>query len=304
MIKDKQNNINMKKIIYLLAFVILSGCFASCSDDDLNSESIFDTTPPVRNEFDTWLNTNYTIPYNIAFKYKMEDIESSMEYTLSPPRIENSIAMAKLVKYLWLESYNEVGGVVFTATNVPRIIHLVGSPAYNTNGTMVLGTAEGGLKVTLYMVNNLDVENVSPAFLNDYYFKTMHHEFTHILTQKKNYDPDFQLITEADYVSGNWYQYSIGIANRAGFVSPYAMNEANEDFAEIVSTFITSSPAQWELLLNNAGTSGRGIILQKYKIVEDYMKNSWSIDLVHLRDVIQRRSSEINLLDLKNVNAE
>lgn len=294
----------MKKIIYLLSIVILSGCFASCSKDELNSESIFDTTPPVRNEFDTWLYNNYTAPYNIAFKYKMEDIESSMEYTLSPAKIENSIALAKLVKYLWLESYNEVGGSVFTATNVPRIIHLIGSPAYNSNGTIVLGTAEGGLKVTLYMVNFLDVDNVSPAFLNYYYFKTMHHEFTHILTQKKNYDPDFQLITEGDYVSGNWYQYSDDEANELGFVSPYSMDQPNEDFAEIVSVFVTSTPTAWQNILDNAGPSGAGIILKKYKIVEDYMKNAWSIDLVKLRDVIQRRSSEISLLDLKNVNAE
>ena len=48
------------------------------------------------------------------------------------------------------------------------MIHLVGSPAYKNNGDMILGTAEGGLKITLYNVNNINVLNV--ADLNYYYF--------------------------------------------------------------------------------------------------------------------------------------
>ena len=52
----------------------------------------------------------------------------------------------------------------------------------------MLGTAEGGKKITLYEVNSLDFENVDIEVLNEYYFKTMHHEFAHILHQKRNYD--------------------------------------------------------------------------------------------------------------------
>lgn len=50
---------------------------------------------------------------------------------------------------------------------------------------MILGQAEGGMKVTLFRVNEIDKNNLSVAQLNEYYFKTMHHEFTHILNQKK-----------------------------------------------------------------------------------------------------------------------
>ena len=70
---------------------------------------------------------------------------------------------AIIVKYLWFDAYNEVAGQDFIKTNVPRVITLIGSPAYENTGTMVLGTAEGGYKVTLYMVNNLD-----DATLKDY----------------------------------------------------------------------------------------------------------------------------------------
>ena len=63
---------------------------------------------------------------------------------------------------------------------------MIGSAAYNSgDGTMVLGTAEGGLVITLYMVNRLtDATLRDYATLNEYYFHTMHHEFTHILNQK------------------------------------------------------------------------------------------------------------------------
>ena len=48
----------------------------------------------------------------------------------------------------------------------------------------------------MYEVNSLDFENVDIEVLNEYYFKTMHHEFAHILHQKRNYDPSFDRITE------------------------------------------------------------------------------------------------------------
>jgi hypothetical protein len=47
-----------------------------------------------------------------------------------------------------------------------------------------LGTAEGGLKITLYNAESLkpaDLDN-----LNEYFFKTMHNEFSHILHQNIN----------------------------------------------------------------------------------------------------------------------
>lgn len=45
------------------------------------------------------------------------------------------------------------------------MIHLVGSPAYD-EGQITLGTAEGGLKVTLYNVNTLDPHNPDIEVLN------------------------------------------------------------------------------------------------------------------------------------------
>ncbi|NDV65743.1 putative zinc-binding metallopeptidase [Bacteroides sp. 224] len=291
----------MNKIIYLLTFICFASLWTSCSDDEPGKNSIFDTDPPARNEFDLWLLENFTYPYNINFKYRMEHIESSQTHTLVPAEYNKSIALAKLVKYLWLEVYDEAAGVHFTRSYIPRIIHLIGSAAYNSNKTMVLGTAEGGLKVTLYMVNDLDVDNVSIDFLNTYYFKTMHHEFNHILTQKKKYDPDFQRISEADYISSNWYQETNETAHELGFVSNYAMKEYNEDFAEIFAVYLTSTQAEWDAILDTAGETGAPIILKKFNIVKKYLADSWDIDFDELRNIVQRRSGEIYELDLKNL---
>ena len=192
----------MKHNIYMLMLALVMGLgFVSCSDNDPDDPTIFPVTSPQRDNLDLWLQKNYTSPYNIDFKYKMEDIESDYTYTLTPADSAKSAKLAIIIKYLWLDSYAEVLGPDFVKHNVPRVIHLIGSPAYNSNGTMVLGTAEGGLKVTLYMVNNLtDAMLESYASMTQYYFHTMHHEFTHILNQKKPYDTSYNKITESGYV--------------------------------------------------------------------------------------------------------
>ncbi len=289
----------MKKIIYILTFVCCTSVMClSCSDDDPSGTSIFiDEDPSEWSDFDKWLEVNYRAPYNIRFMYKKEDIESSFQHYLSPADTDKSIVLAKLVKHLWLEAYNEMAGTDFTKMYVPRVIHLIGSPAYNNDGTMILGTAEGGLKVTLYMVNYLDINNIDVDLLNELYFKTMHHEFTHILTQTKHYDRSFEKISQADYVSGNWYLIPDEKAFKAGFVSPYAMSEANEDFAENLSIYVTNTPEYWQSMLNIAGAEGSALILEKFEFVRSYLQESWGINIDDLRDIILRRSAEIDLLD-------
>src|SRR5574344_2714797 len=215
----------MKKYIILIFAVAVSFGFTACSSDDPSSTSIFEGNTVKRAAFQEWLLKNYASPYNIDFKYKMEDIESDMKYSLVPADSAKSAKLAIIVKYLWLDAYDEVAGQDFTKSNVPRMIHLIGSPAYNSNGTMVLGTAEGGLKVTLYMVNNLtDPMLESYASMTQYYFHTMHHEFTHILNQKKPYDTSYNKITESGYVSGSWYQIQDSEARGKGFVAPCALS--------------------------------------------------------------------------------
>ena len=294
----------MKKNIYaiLLAFVA-SFALMSCSDDDPSSESIFPTTSPKRDAFDKWLLENYTFPYNVEMKYKMEDIESDMKYHLVPADSAKTAKLSIIMKYLWFDAYNEVVGPDFIKENMPRTIHFIGSPAYNSEGTMVLGTAEGGLKITLYMVNSLDDETLKDYdTMNKYYFHTLHHEFTHILNQKIPYDQSYKLITESGYVSGDWYLIPDKTAHQAGFVTPYAMVEPLEDFAEMLSGYVTKSQSEWNAILADAGTTGAASISAKLDIVRNYMQESWNVDIDQLRAAVLRRASTLKAVDLEHLN--
>lgn len=294
----------MKKNIYaiLLAFVA-SFALMSCSDDEPSSESIFPTTSPKRDAFDKWLLENYTFPYNVEMKYKMEDIESDMKYHLVPADSAKTAKLSIIMKYLWFDAYNEVIGPDFIKENMPRTIHFIGSPAYNSEGTMVLGTAEGGLKITLYMVNSLDDKTLKDYdTMNTYYFHTLHHEFTHILNQKIPYDQSFKLITESGYVSGDWYTISDKTAHQAGFITPYAMVEPLEDFAEMLSGYVTKSQSEWNAILADAGTTGAASISAKLDIVRNYMQESWNVDIDQLRAAVLRRASTFSAVDLEHLN--
>jgi len=318
----------MKRFLFMLT-ICLAGLFGSCADEKLG-ESIFDDTEITRNEFDKWLLSNYTYPYNIDFKYRMEDIESDRTYTLVPADVDKSIQLAKLIKHLWLEPYDELVGINFTRSYIPKVIHLVGSAAYNLNNSIVLGTAEAGLKVTLYTVNTLTID---PAYLNERYFKTMHHEFGHILNQTIKYDPEFAKISDANYIGADWVNRSLADANSLGFISQYARSSHGEDFVEMYSIFITNTQQVWDNKLTQADAAAQSVaeakiraaaqeagktlsedevkrqaelikfnavatINQKFEIVMNYMKNVWNIDVYKMRDIVQRRNSEIFVLDL------
>ena len=289
----------MKKIkVFILLALALAA--VSCSEEDLDSKSIFDTSSPERNAFETWILNNYTEPYNIDLKYRFEDIESDMKYNVTPAAYDKSVALAKLVKYLWIEAYEELVGQEFVATYCPKVLHFVGSPEYEkSGGSMVLGTAEGGLKITLFNVNGLNPENPDAEILNEWYFKTMHHEFAHILHQTKNYSTDFNTISAGKYTGPSWMNITDQEARQMGFVSNYASTETQEDFVETIAIYVTYTNAQWQSILNEAGEAGAAIILQKFEMVKEYLAESWGIDIDMLHNIVQER--EENILSLIHI---
>ncbi len=292
----------MKHLKYIFFLAIALSFMVACSEDDLDDTSIFDTETPELNDFDQWIRENYTEPYNIEVKYKFDDKESDNTYNLSPAEYEKSVALAKLIKHLWVDAYGELLGDDFLKKYSPRLFHFIGSPAYNSSGSIVLGTAEGGLKVTLYNVNMIDLDDPDIEELNYWYFKTMHHEFSHILHQTKSYTTDFNLISAADYQSGSWVNISLDEALELGFISSYGSSETQEDFVELIATYVTNTPEHWNLLIERAGETGAAKILEKFAIVQDYLLVNWDIDIALLRDIVMRRSGEVEEMDLQNLN--
>ena len=289
----------------LLAAALTGGAFslAACSDDSPKGSSIFDTSMVKRNSFEKWLVQNYTNPYNIRYSYRLRDIDTETSYNLSPADSAKATKLAIIFKYLWLDAYAEVAGADFVKANAPRTIVAIGSPAINTQGLQTAATAEGGYTVRMYRVNELDQTTLeSQELLTEYYFHTIHHEFTHILNQKKPYPVAYDQISKADYLGSEWIRKKDPEALRAGFISPYSMENAGEDIAELQSYYITTTPQKWEEKLTKAGKPGRAIIEHKLEILRNYLKTSWNIDLDQLRDAVLRRSHQVTTLDLNHLN--
>lgn len=250
----------MKSLKFYISPLVVAGAallgMSSCSDDDF-TESIFpegdeqlDPTSTTY-KFDKWLQQNYLEVYNLDFRYKMQDVGTNMNYNLVPASYQNSVDLAVLAKYLWFDVYKDVVNPEFLKQYGPRIIHLIGSPAHNpTTGTIILGLAEGGIKVSLFRVNQMDVNDFDQ--MNEYYFKTMHHEFAHILHQKKTYPAEFNKISAGHYDASNWQNRQIGVVNSLGFVTTYASDAFREDFAETIANYITKTDAQWEEIYTQA----------------------------------------------------
>lgn len=321
----------MKKyIFYLLPTVMLAFGLTACSDDDeLDKQSVISVNTYEPNEFDLWLEENYRNPYNIDFKYRYEEIESDLNYYTVPASYEESVKMAHLVKYLCIETYNEVAGIEFTRAQFPKMFFLIGEWEYNNNGSFILGTAEGGRKILLSGLAYLNpvLEGLSEykdfpfeydtnvaENLNHYYIKTIHHELTHILNQTKDYPTAFRQVTPNSYVNDSQFSepYLSAYLSR-GFISAYAQTNTGEDFAEMVSEYVTHSAEWWEQQMKaanktwsedaNQTQTGRALIEQKLDITRDYMHTTWNIDLDELRDCILRRqvdvtSGKIDLTDL------
>ena len=295
----------MKQILKAMSLALLLplvGALSSCSKDTPSGATIFPTTPVARNTFARWLLKNYTNPYNIDFQYKLKDGETDLTYNLVPADSAKTAKLAMITKFLWFDAYNEVVGPDFLKESAPRIIVAVGSSAYTRQRTEVVGSAEGGYKVTLNKINALTDELLHDySAMTEYYFHTMHHEFTHILNQRKPYNPAFDLVTQSGYVSGNWLNVSTRDARRAGFVSPYAMMNGAEDFAEMLSFYVTYTPQAWQAILDEAGTRGANLINQKLTLIKDYTQSSWGLDLDQLRDVVIRRGGQVATLDLSKL---
>lgn len=298
-----------KHIIFTTVLLAAAMTLTSCSDDELNEESIITIDKVDKTPFDEWLEANYINTYNIEVKYRFEDIESDHNYYVIPAEYNQAIKLAHIVKYACLEAFDEAAGINFTRANFPKLIYMVGNWEYRNNNTFVLGTAEGGKKIFLAGVNHVDQYTKTRADLNHYYLKTIFHEFTHILNQTKDYSPEYKLITPTTYIAGEW---SSGDNNKAevylprGYISGYSQHSVGEDFAEMFSIYVTNDQATWDGFLATAGEEGATLIEAKLDLVKSYMRESWNFDIDKLREIVLRRENDVanRIIDLSDITVK
>ena len=260
----------MKKIFYILGIAAVVAAFSSCRGGDDFTDSIFDTNIPAVDpakttyEFDKWLYDNFLVPYNVDVKYRFDFSSSDMNFQLTPADYNRSQLLAHFIRYLFYDVYTKYAGDDFMKKYGPRIFHFIGSSGYSpTTGTEVLGTASGGVKITLYNVNEMKPYSEGVTYsgedintLNHRYFHTMHHEFSHILHQTKSYPVTFGQVTSGSYDPINWQDRDSVWTHQNGYVTHYASSATYEDFVETLSCIITDTKHCWMNRIINAASMG------------------------------------------------
>jgi substrate import-associated zinc metallohydrolase lipoprotein len=189
-------------------------------------------------------------------------------------------------------------GKLFMQKYIPKFFVLVGSANWNTDGTITLGTAEGGRRIVLYVLNDFRVKGMQGYVPSDsvnikMMFHTIEHEFGHIMHQTVMYPQEFKRISVGDYTS-NWNNIADSTANEKGFISAYAQSAPDEDFVEMLSIMLTEGKARYDAFVNNIKSAeARSKLRQKEAIVVTYFKDVWNINFTSLQT---RTRNSINTL--------
>ena len=273
----------MKKI-YIAAVLALS--LAACNNKEtLNPESVIQPRVTAQTALDTYIYNNFQKPYNISVTYNYIDADFEMGKYFYPPTEAKVQPMLEIVKKVWIDSYTQVAGQDFIKSVAPRQISLIGGYNMNSDGTITLGFADSGMKITLFNVDQLDVTKHDAT---RQYFHTIQHEYCHIINQRKPYSEEYGKITPSDYTA-NWYNIQLADANKKGFITPYSMLNDIEDFAEMTSGILSISKTDWDAKVNAIPEEGRNIIRKKEEFVVSYFKSEWNIDLYKLQEVVENQ---------------
>lgn len=264
----------MKKILpYML---LLSIAFSACKKETLPTTPILglggDTW--VKGPIDDYIKLNFTDPYNIEVKYKWDPYELSYNKNITPVREANVTPALDAVKTIWMNPYEKIAGKDFLRRLAPRQFVLAGSAEYNSDGTITLGEAENGRKITLLVINYFEKKDVREVTRM---LHTIHHEFAHILHQNVVYARDFKRLNPQWYTA-SWFNTSDATANTQGLVTAYAKAAADEDFVETISFLLVEGQTAFDnIVAANPGTAAT-ILRTKESIIVDYFQKAYNID--------------------------
>ncbi len=277
----------------LLVFAFLA---ASCYKEEEVNKPVKEV-PFSDDVLDQYVQENFIDPYGVAVRFKFVDRYVDQTKRVSPPRREVVIPMLDFLTTFWIEPFVDVeNGDRFFRNHVPAEVIFIGSSIYNEDGTVTLGTADAGARITLTEVNDIDMANKQWIIRQ---LGTIYHEFAHIMHQRYNLPPNWQQISPNGYTSsGSWYNLSEEEALRRGFVSPYGTSSYNEDFAELVA-FLLFDEGFFDIYMNDeacpsggdcaARNEGRVMLRRKYNAVLSHYEQNTGVDLLQVRALIQQK---------------
>lgn len=275
------------KCIYLFLIVLFLGGTPSCSDDNSidNSSLIIglggDSYP--ENDIDKWLHKEFVKPFNINVKYRWNPFDASLTSCITPIEENRVIPVMELIRDVWINPYIKSKDSLFIKNYAPKNYVLFGSPKYNSNGTITLGEAEGGNRVTLYRLNQWNPKKPDKT-LAQRILKTIHHEFTHTMNQIARYQEEFMKVTPSGYTS-SWTNLKDTVARDMGFISTYAADSPGEDFAEMVSIILVYGKETFEARIAAAtNETAKAALRQKETMVVEYLQQYWGITFYGTHD--------------------
>jgi substrate import-associated zinc metallohydrolase lipoprotein len=283
----------------LKSLVIMAGlmAFGTACFEDQSVSSPVKTYPESDDPIDVYIQNNFVEKYGVAVRYTYVDRYVDQNKRVTPPKRELVEPMLDFLTDLWIEPFIQVpNGRAFFEDHVPAEIVFIGSTIYNADGTVTLGTADAGARITLSEVNFIDVEDQAWVFRQ---LGTIYHEFAHIMHQRYNLPPSWQEISPQGYTSlGSWYNLTDEEALQRGFVSPYGTSTFNEDFAETVA-FMLYDPQFFEKYIvdeTDCTTSdcdsrneGRAKLRRKYNAILAHYEQYTGVDLLAIRELIQAK---------------
>lgn len=295
----------MKQMIKYFFLFILAATVVSCDRDKDNLEAADDILGLggdtwSRSGLDKWLYDSLVKPYNIQVKYKWDQFEFDLNRTLVPPDEAKVISIWSMLRQAWIQPYVDEVGIAFFNKYSPKLFVLSGSNAYNSNGSVTLGTAEGGRKIALYSSNSFRVKGMSDynaardsSFIKQFFLQTIHHEFGHILHQNIMYPQSFKQVNPGLFNGGNWVNINDATARRDGFITSYGSSSYDEDFVEMIAVMLIEGKTGFDALVSKipTGTSVNGTtqaqaqayLRQKEAIVLSYFRQAWNIDFYSLQ---------------------
>ncbi len=278
--------------LFVAGFVLVTACYP---DEEINVP--VREQPFSEDELDQYIQANFIDEYGVAVRYRFVDRYVDQNKRVTPPKLTVVKPMLDFLTELWIEPFTDVAnGNRFFRSHVPAEIVLIGSTMYNADGTVTLGTADAGARITLTEVNFVNIENQDWVFRQ---LGTIYHEFAHIVHQRYNLPPNWQEISPQGYTSlGSWYNLTDDEALERGFVSPYGTSTFNEDFAEFVA-FLLFRPDFFTRFLEdepdcqtvecNARNEGRARLRRKYNAVLQHYERNTGVDLLEVREIIQSK---------------
>lgn len=266
-----------------------------------------------KDKIDAYILDSFINPFNVRVRYTFDDLDNgsgNVGVDLVPPREEVIIPLLRAIHRAWITPYLKVQDSNFLRRFIPKEIRLVGSKRWQSDGTVVLGVAEGGKRILLFDVNSYSISGNLNGFLR--MIHTIQHEFAHILHQTILFDKAFRSISLPGHYTAAWFNVKAPENYLKGFVTSYAMSAAEEDFVETLSNAIvykkTATDTSFFRHLGIVTKAENGSVVtpktdlkyhgfnlwtKKYTLVRDYLASIWDIKIDVLEKEVQAALEDI-----------